>query len=109
MRSALIAAALLALVLCGCSSGQPQEIIDMVAKMESNLASMEKELAEVKAMVVDLKSELSTCKIELQAFAQQKLQEEEAQAAAKIVQEEAPAVPEQPTTKLSKQPIGAVE
>ena len=89
MRSALIAAAMLALLLCGCSGGQPQEIIDMVAKMESNLASMEGELADVKAMVVDLKAELSTCKIELQTLAQQKLQA--AEAAAGEVPEEAPA------------------
>ena len=109
MRSALIAAALLALVLCGCSSEQPKEMISMFAKMESKLASMEKELAEVKALVVELKSELSTCKGEMKAIVQQNLQEEEAEAAAKIVQEEAPAVPGQPTTKLNEQPIGAIK
>ena len=91
MRSALIAATLLALVLCGCSSGQPEEMIDMFAKMESKLARLESELAEVKTLVVDLKSELSTCKIELQTLAQQKLQE--AEPAAEAVPEEAPAAP----------------
>lgn len=107
MRSALIAAALLTLVLCGCSGGQPQEMISIFAKMESKLANMEKELAEVKALVVDLKSELSTCKIELQALAQQKLQETEPATGA--VPEEAPAAPEQQTAEPGKKPIGAAE
>ena len=105
MRNALIAAALLALVLCGCSSGQPQEMIDMFARMESKLAKWKSELAEVKAMVVELKSELSTCKGEMQALVQAKPAGGAAEAAAEIVLEEAPAVPEHP----SEHPVGAVE
>ena len=95
MRSALIAAALLTLVLFGCSSGQPEEMIDMFTRMESKLASMEGELAEVKALVVELKAELSTCKIKLQTLTQQKLQEGEA--VAEAVPEEAPKLPDPPS------------
>ncbi len=58
-QAIVIAAALLALVLCGCSGEQSEVVKDQIAGMEN-------ELAEIKTMVGDLKSELSICKEELQ-------------------------------------------
>ena len=103
MRSALIAAALLALVLCGCSGEQPEVVKNQFADMEIELSGMKNELTEVKAMVGDLKSELSVCKNELQALAQQTL--EEAEGVADDMLEEAPAIPDHPT----EHPVGATE
>jgi outer membrane murein-binding lipoprotein Lpp len=119
MRSALIAAALLALVLCGCSNEQPEEVKNQIADMESELTSMGNELEEVKAMAGDLKSELYVCKDELQALIQEKMQGQAA--AAEELIEEAPAIPDHPTehptsqlpdhptNELNEHPVGATE
>jgi septal ring factor EnvC (AmiA/AmiB activator) len=103
---ALIAAVLLAFMLCGCSGEQPKEVKSMLASMEKKIAGMEDELAEVKAMIGDLKSELSDCKNELQALVQQKLQE--ATAAAKTTLAEVPAIPEHPVA-TPEHPVGEIE
>jgi nitroimidazol reductase NimA-like FMN-containing flavoprotein (pyridoxamine 5'-phosphate oxidase superfamily) len=58
-QAIVIAAALLALVLCGCGGEQPEVV-------KNQIAGMENELAEIKALVGDLKSELSICKDGLQ-------------------------------------------
>jgi hypothetical protein len=111
MRNALIAAALLALVLCGCSVEQPEVVKNQSADMESELTSMGNELEEVKAMAGDLKSELYACKDELQALILEKMQGQ-AVVAEELI-EEAPAIPdhptEHPTSELPEHPVGATE
>ena len=68
MKNALIAAALLALILCGCNGAQQEEMNSQIAAMKTEIAGMETELARVKAQVGNLKSELSGCRDELQAL-----------------------------------------
>jgi regulator of replication initiation timing len=103
---ALIATVLLALALFGCSGGQPEEVMKMVADMESELDMLKNELVDVKAKVKDLKSELSTCKIEMQTLVQQKLQE--AEDAAEGMLKDMP-LPGDPTKQPVENPLGAAE
>jgi lactoylglutathione lyase family protein len=79
MKSALIAAALLALVLCGCSSEQPQDLNAKLVDMEIELDGMKNKLAEARARTGDLKSELSATQKKIKALEQQ---EQKKQAAA---------------------------
>jgi septal ring factor EnvC (AmiA/AmiB activator) len=102
---ALIAAALLALVLCSCSGEKSQQENKKLADMESELSDVKGELAEVKDIADDLKAEVSAVKDETQALMQEEMQD---QAAAETALLEAPAIPDHPVA-APDHPVGESE
>ena len=102
---ALIAAALLALVLCSCSGEKSQQ-------EDKKLSNVKGELAEVKDIADDLKAEVSAVKDETQALMQDELQEQAAAAETALqdeLQEQAAAAETALQDKLQEQAAAAAE